>query len=348
MNKKKITKLVYSAMTATVVTLSSFMIGPTTTNANEIFTDVKEADYYYDAVMNLATNGYVTGFPDNTYKPNASITRGQMAIILAGLLELDTDNVTNPQFTDVSTSHPYYGAIAAMHNAGYINGFEDGSYGINKPITRYHMALILSAAFNLTATNVDALPFTDVYPSYKETVAALFEHQVTAGRTPTTFDGSKNVTRGQMAVFLVKAIEATYPYLQVINVEGDKVITTNGEYTFDESLAGVFSAENRDALSNSEMIVNVAGTEIKGISVLILNNGGTVENPITFNGDNIDIVGEVYVNADYIKIQNVSIAGDLCITNNVFNQLELVDVYLDGEMLFESEEVPEVLIFYTE
>lgn len=348
MNKNKITRLIYAVITTTVLAFSLVIVAPTTTNAGELFTDVKEGDYYYNAVLNLAANDYVNGFPDNTYKPNKSITRGQLAVILAGLLELDTENVVNPKFTDVSTSHPYYGAIAAIQNAGYVNGFEDGTYGVGKPITRYHMALILASAFDLSASNVDDLPFTDVYPGYKDTVAALYENNVTAGRTATTFDGTAYVTRGQMAVFLVKAIEATYPHLEVIEIKNDKVITTTGEYTFDESLSNIFSAENSQALANSNMIVNVAGSNIKGISVLVLNNGGTIDNPLVFNGGDLEVYGEVYVNADYIKIQNLTIYGDLILTENVTDQLEIVDVYLGGEIYYESEEEPNIIISYTE
>ena len=55
--------------------------------------------------MDLASRGIVKGFEDGTFKPSQSVTRGQMAKVLAMTLELDIENVKNPGFKGCSGRH---------------------------------------------------------------------------------------------------------------------------------------------------------------------------------------------------------------------------------------------------
>ena len=66
------------------------------------------------------------------------------------------------------------------------------------------MAIILTGAFELKPST-NSLPFTDVRSDYKNYISALYENGVTTGKTATTFDGSSNVTRGQLAAFVIRA-----------------------------------------------------------------------------------------------------------------------------------------------
>ncbi len=52
-------------------------------------------------------------------------------------------------FTDVPTSHPFFKFVEALHAAGITNGYPDGRFGVNDPITRGQMAVYLAAALGL-------------------------------------------------------------------------------------------------------------------------------------------------------------------------------------------------------
>jgi len=52
-------------------------------------------------------------------------------------------------FTDVPTTHPFFKFVEALHAAGITNGYPDGRFGVNDPITRGQMAVYLSAALGL-------------------------------------------------------------------------------------------------------------------------------------------------------------------------------------------------------
>lgn len=168
------------------------------------YSDVSESAYYYDAVQELAERGIINGYGDATFKPNEVATRGQTAKILASILGLDTINVVDPGFTDLSPDNPYYGAIAALVQAGIINGYEDRTFRMNEPLKRNHLAKMLVKAFNLQSPEGVNLPFTDVHQSYKDYILALYANEITTGRTEMEFDGESYVTRGQLAAFVVR------------------------------------------------------------------------------------------------------------------------------------------------
>ncbi|QCR31454.1 S-layer homology domain-containing protein [Lysinibacillus sp. SGAir0095] len=341
MTTNKPFKYFNTAIAAAVVTSGVAVVAPQATEATELkFLDVKVGAYYYDAVMSLAERGIVNGYPDGTYGPEKSITRGQVAVILANALGLDTYDVTDPGFKDVPKSHDYYSAIAALANAGYINGYEDDTYKPSQPISRYHMALILAAAYNLEATDVDALPFTDVKNDYKAQVAALYENGVTAGKTTTTFGGNQKVTRGQMALFIAAAEEAAYPSITVSEIKDSKILTTDGEvYKFSEDLAGIFSEANDAALKDAEIGLIIENGVVVDVYYLILNASGTESAPVVFDGVDSLILGDLFVNADWMEVKNLTVIGDLYLTEEVVNSFstDMVDVLGDVYVL-ETEE----------
>nr|WP_106783637.1 S-layer homology domain-containing protein [Lysinibacillus timonensis] len=339
MTKKQYKQFLNTAIAATVVASGAAIAMPTTADASEKFSDIKVTDNFYNAVMSLKERNIVNGFPDGTYGPHKSITRGQVAVILSNALGLDTENVTNPEFEDVSTDHPYYKYIAALENAGYVNGYEDDTFKPGESINRYHMALILKKAYNLTATDVDALPFTDVYEGYKESIAALYENGVTAGKTATTFNGLDNVTRSQMALFIVAAEKAVNPTITISKIADNKVVSTEGEFTFAPEVAGIFAEANETALKNAEMQVKVEAGQIVEVQSLTLNSAGTADTPVVFNGSAAK-VGSLTINADHVEVNNLEVAGNITVTDSVSTQTKLIQVKSNGELIVEESVEP--------
>lgn len=202
-------KLFKAALATTVVAGAFVAAVPAETNAAVTFKDVKPGVHYYAPVLELAGRGVVKGYDDNTYRPNASVTRAQSAKILAHVLQLDTVNVKDPGFKDVKKTDAYYGPIAALAQGGYIKGYTDNGVKTFKPnanLTRSQMAKILTLGFALDESALDANKFKDVKPTdaYAGYVAALLALDITTGTTPTTFSPNGLVTRGQMATFVVR------------------------------------------------------------------------------------------------------------------------------------------------
>ena len=341
MSKNRKSKNKYYIATLAGTVAASSVVAPSFTEAaGKSFPDVKADDYFSDAVSNLVDRGLVKGFPDGTFKPYSSLTRGQAAVILAGALELDTKNVKNPNFKDISTTHPYYGAIAALANAGYIKGFEDGSYGAGKSITRNHMAIILAKAFELKASTGATTPFTDIYPDYKGYITALYENGITTGNTKTTFGGLSNVTRGQFAEFLLRAEKAKGRSVTftVDSLSSSDIQTSKGKLTFDTSLKSIFSTKNAAALKNAEMTATVKDGKIIEIKAITLNAEGKESAPAVFDGGNEIITGDVIVNADYVALNNLKVKGNITLTGKVAKGFSSDGLVTEGEIIINEAE----------
>lgn len=173
----------------------------------QLFKDVPPTKHFAQAVNELAERNVIGGYPDGTFKPSHSITRGQAAAIIAKMIKLDMDNVKNPHFKDVSTANGYYKAIAAMAEKGIIGGYGDGRYGPNDPIKRGQMASILVKAFDLPRDGDINNPFKDISPitSHASNIMIIYKLGITTGTTPSTFSPNAAITRGQAA----KMIQAT-------------------------------------------------------------------------------------------------------------------------------------------
>lgn len=51
------------------------------------FTDISSNMTSYQSILNVAANGIASGFPDGTYRPNQSVTRGQFSAFMARTIE---------------------------------------------------------------------------------------------------------------------------------------------------------------------------------------------------------------------------------------------------------------------
>ena len=148
--------------------------------------------------------GITSGCSATLYCPNAPVTRAQMASFLARALNLP--NTATDYFTDDETSS-HEDNINRVAAAGITTGCGPGLYCPNANVTREQMASFLVRALGLTV-GADIDYFTDDDSSSHEANINRLRHAgLTTGCTATTFCPKANVTRGQMAAFLHRALE---------------------------------------------------------------------------------------------------------------------------------------------
>lgn len=171
------------------------------------FKDVKAGSEMAVAIDALSKQGIISGYQDGTFQPGKAITRAQAAKILALSLKLDTDVYIEKTFDDVPETHANAPYIYALANAGIINP-NATHFNPNAKVTRTQLAKMLAEGFNLQAG--EAPPFKDVKSAEaKKYVGSLYAYGITKGNTETTFGSSNDVTRGQMALFIYRAINST-------------------------------------------------------------------------------------------------------------------------------------------
>ena len=119
------------------------------------FSDVADGQWYTRAIATLANAKIVSGYPDGSFRPNDSITRAEMATIIARFANLSADGKT---FSDIK-DHWAQKYIELAAGNGWINGYSDGSFGPDKKITRAEtFAMINRVLDRQTESNDDLLP----------------------------------------------------------------------------------------------------------------------------------------------------------------------------------------------
>lgn len=112
------------------------------------FYDVPTHHWAYPEISDFTKRGIISGYSDQTFRPNGVITRAQVAKILTNFLSLPT-GTNGVSFKDVPTSHPYYNVIASAISAGIFEGNESGYFNPNATLTRGQLAVILDRVYVL-------------------------------------------------------------------------------------------------------------------------------------------------------------------------------------------------------
>lgn len=105
---------------------------------------------------------YLMGYPDGTVRPGGSITRAEATTIFFRLLTEESRSqfwATENRYSDVSAGQWYNNAVSTMTSAGIVNGYPDGTFRPNAPITRAEMAKIIALFAKLDKT-ADRFPDT--------------------------------------------------------------------------------------------------------------------------------------------------------------------------------------------
>jgi hypothetical protein len=167
------------------------------------FRDVAPADTHHDAIVRLTDAGVVRGCTATTFCPQGSLTRAQMASLLARALALPAAD--GPRFPDVEGSHT--AAVTALAAAGIADGYPDGTFRPHDPVTRAQLASFLAAAFDLPDR---AHRFPDVRPGdpHAGAIGAASGAGLVGGFADGTFRPGQAVTRAQAASMLDRALAA--------------------------------------------------------------------------------------------------------------------------------------------
>ena len=153
---------------------------------------------------------YIQGYSDGSVRPNANITRAQVATIFFRLLTDDTREEYWSQvndYTDCSSDLWCNNAISTLTNMGIIDGFSDGTFRPYAKITRAQFAKIAVGFFETPREDYQGY-FTDVDINawYTEYVEAAARVGLIEGFNDGTFRPNTNITRAQACVIVNRAL----------------------------------------------------------------------------------------------------------------------------------------------
>ena len=122
-------------------------------------------------------------------------------------------------FKDVNETSRYKEATDFLETKG-VKGLLDGTFGINKNITRADAAVMLANVLELDVEAAPSAGFTDVSPRIEKHVNALFAAEITKGIGNNKFNPNAQITRGELALWLQRAfnLKATSTTISFVDV----------------------------------------------------------------------------------------------------------------------------------
>ncbi|MWV46122.1 lectin [Paenibacillus sp. HJL G12] len=125
------------------------------------FKDIRKGHWATDYIQIATSQGYFNGYADQTFRPDAPVTRGELASVLARFLKLDSSSAVNHHFNDLSGSWAA-NSIEALYRNNLLSGYPDGTFRPNAKITRAEaVTLINRALYRGPLTGLDPI-FPDV------------------------------------------------------------------------------------------------------------------------------------------------------------------------------------------
>jgi uncharacterized repeat protein (TIGR02543 family) len=152
---------------------------------------------------------YVTGYPDDTVRPGADITRAEVAMIFYRLLNDDIkaeSETDSNKFDDVNSGDWFNTAVSTMAEICIIYGRTDTEFAPNSPITRAEFAAIC-ARFD-DQSSVGNITFTDLDGHWSENeVKSAANRGWVSGYEDGTFRPNKNITRAEAMSLINRVLE---------------------------------------------------------------------------------------------------------------------------------------------
>lgn len=124
------------------------------------FTDEAQInDNYAEAVAVLNGMGIYQGYPDESFRPNGSITRAEVAAIMYRISTQDVEDeyvglyagIAN--FSDVAAADWFAGYVGYCANAGFIKGYPDGTFKPQGLVTGFEALAMILRAMGYDAEN---------------------------------------------------------------------------------------------------------------------------------------------------------------------------------------------------
>ncbi|WP_233568152.1 Ig-like domain-containing protein [Cohnella faecalis] len=138
---------------------------------------------------------FVMGYPDLMFKPEKSLTRAELATIIAHLLG-EYDSGTTKNYSDVSNKFWAYKYIQTVTRHGIFSGYPDGSFHPNDPVSREELAVVMAKYLQLDVAKPIESRFGDAKGRWSSPyIEALNRNSLISGYPDGSFRPGNNIPR---------------------------------------------------------------------------------------------------------------------------------------------------------
>jgi len=171
------------------------------------FADNLPGHPFYEDIRWMAETGLAEGATVGDrvfYYPSSAVSRQAMAAFLYRYAESEWEPAPGTQtFSDVGPNHPFYTEIEWMAEEGLADGYDDGTFGSTRPVSRQAMAAFLYRSAGEPTVSGGA-GFSDVSANhqFQTAIAWLDQSRIGRGYEDGTFRPVTAISRQAIAAFL--------------------------------------------------------------------------------------------------------------------------------------------------
>ncbi|MGA9377406.1 MAG: S-layer homology domain-containing protein, partial [Phormidium sp.] len=206
-----------STQSTTPATTEQTRVNTQTTNSQvqASFPDVPANYWARNFIGRLAEKGVIQCYPDGLYRPKASLTRAEFAIIITGAFNKDKKREV-VAFKDVSSNFWAYPAIREAYEMGFLDADSRGNFRPDEKITRLDVLVALGKGLNYAptvATERTLRVYTDgasIPKGDRTLIAAVTERNIVVNYPNVrSLNPQRAATRAEVAALIYRALVST-------------------------------------------------------------------------------------------------------------------------------------------
>ncbi len=203
-----------------------------------------------DNINALVSEGALNGYQDGTFRPDNNITRAEASKLIWNLRK-DLTGEYMLSFNDVDASGWSAAYIAALSSEGIINGYGDGTFRPENPITRAEFAKMTSAALGNRLGGGGTVYSDTVGHWAQQEIGKLLENGIIKGYQGGIFSPDTLITRAEASSIILRAMgdfkpsENTFDAATVVKVsDGDTITVELNGVNYKIRMIGVDTPES--------------------------------------------------------------------------------------------------------
>ena len=324
-SKKTVAKMLLVAFVFSLV-LPASVFAADTKSASDL-----NGHWAQTTIQQWMNKGLIGGYEDGTFQPDRAITRAEFIKLVNKAIGANKAGVVN--FTDVSADDWFYGELQLAMGAGYVGGFEDGTFRPNDTVTRAQAAAFIAKAKNLANDPAAAARFMDnsaIADWAKGAVGAAAKAGYIGGYQDGTFQPDKALTRAEAVSML------------------DRVLNHEAQAQKDDKkpVAGGGGSSSSSGGSSGGGGNGGGGGSDPVVQDYVYNNGD-----LTIMGKNVTITSTKLNGADTIRnltvnngvqdftLEGITITGTTTINGGSSNSIHFKDCQLQGQVILNKQDV---------
>ncbi|OMD65195.1 hypothetical protein BSK48_23760 [Paenibacillus odorifer] len=162
------------------------------------------------AIEKAVAGGFVSGYPDNTFRPNQKVNRVEFITMLARALQLP-DSGSTSSFKDSAKIPAWAKSFVAQAVAlQIISGYDDGTFRPTQELTRTELAVMVVRALGITVDPKATLTFNDAkdVPAWAVPyIAAAAEAGIVNGIGQNRFAPNQVASRAEAVTIILNLLE---------------------------------------------------------------------------------------------------------------------------------------------